>query len=105
MQRRVPAIGATDQVVGRAVLNDAPVLDPVESFKRHVWVAPYYEDDIPKLVDTIGAERVLFGSDWPHAEGLAEPASFVEDLPGFAADDVRRIMRDNALALSVPQVA
>jgi predicted TIM-barrel fold metal-dependent hydrolase len=79
--------------------------NPVEAFKRHVWVAPYYEDDIPKLVDTIGAERVLFGSDWPHAEGLAEPASFVDDLPGFAGDDIRRIMRDNALALSVPQVA
>jgi len=79
--------------------------DPVESFRRHIWVAPYYEDDIPGLAATIGSERVLFGSDWPHAEGLADPASFVDDLPGFADADIRRIMRDNALSLSIPQVA
>ena len=77
--------------------------DPVEAFRRHVWVAPYYEDDIPGLVASIGSERVIFGSDWPHAEGLAEPSSFVDDLPGFAEDDIRRIMRDNALDLSIPR--
>jgi predicted TIM-barrel fold metal-dependent hydrolase len=77
--------------------------DPVEVFRTNVWVAPYYEDDIPALLGKIGAERVLFGSDWPHAEGLADPASFVNDLPGVADDDVRRIMRDNALELSIPR--
>jgi predicted TIM-barrel fold metal-dependent hydrolase len=77
--------------------------DPVEVFRNNIWVAPYYEDDIPGLLGSIGAERVLFGSDWPHAEGLADPASFVNDLPGVADDDVRRIMRDNALELSIPR--
>ncbi|MGZ4707939.1 MAG: amidohydrolase family protein [Acidimicrobiales bacterium] len=77
--------------------------DPVEVFRNNIWLAPYYEDDIPGLVASIGAERVLFGSDWPHAEGLAEPSSFVNDLPGFADEDIRRIMRDNALELSIPR--
>ncbi len=76
--------------------------DPVEQLRAHVWVAPYYEDDIRALADAIGADRVLFGSDWPHAEGLAEPSSFVEDLEGFAESEIRQIMRDNALALSRP---
>ncbi|NLD78261.1 MAG: amidohydrolase family protein, partial [Acidimicrobiales bacterium] len=44
----------------------------------------------------------LFGSDWPHAEGLAEPKAFVEDLDGFGDDEIRRIMHDNAAALSQP---
>lgn len=44
----------------------------------------------------------MFGSDWPHAEGLAEPRSFVEDLDGFGDDEVRSIMRDNAESLSRP---
>ena len=52
---------------------------------------------------SIGADRVLFGSDWPHAEGLADPSSFVDDLPGFADDDIRRIMRDNARAVDPPK--
>lgn len=76
--------------------------DPVEALRRHVWVAPYYEDDVRHLVEAIGAERVLFGSDWPHAEGLAEPRSFVDDLDGFTDGEVRAIMRDNAESLSQP---
>ncbi len=76
--------------------------DPVQALRDHVWVAPYYEDDIRGLADAIGADRVLFGSDWPHAEGLAEPSSFVDDLAGFSDGEVRLIMRDNALALSRP---
>ena len=76
--------------------------DPVDQLRRHVWVAPYYEDDIRHLVDSIGVGHVLFGSDWPHAEGLADPTSFVHDLVGFTDDEVRRIMHDNADALSRP---
>ena len=73
--------------------------DPVEQLREHCWVAPYYEDDITRLKDLIGTERILFGSDFPHAEGLAEPTTFVDDLPGFSADETRRVMRDNAFAL------
>jgi predicted TIM-barrel fold metal-dependent hydrolase len=77
--------------------------DPVETFRRHVWVAPYYEDDIRGLADAIGADHVLFGSDYPHAEGIAVPASFADDLKGFTESEVRQIMRENALGLSVPR--
>jgi predicted TIM-barrel fold metal-dependent hydrolase len=76
--------------------------DPVATFKRHVWVAPYYENDIREVADLIGAERVLMGSDFPHAEGLAEPARFVEDLHGFSREEVRLVMRDNGRALVTP---
>jgi len=69
--------------------------DPRETFRRHVSVAPYFEDDIPSLVDLIGAERVLYGSDFPHAEGLREPLDFVKELDGLSAADVRAIMREN----------
>jgi predicted TIM-barrel fold metal-dependent hydrolase len=73
--------------------------DPFDTIKRHVWVTPYYEDDLRRLADTIGVERVLFGSDWPHGEGLAEPASFVEELTEFSPDEVQRIMRENCVEL------
>jgi predicted TIM-barrel fold metal-dependent hydrolase len=68
---------------------------PSEIFKRHVWVSPFHEENVPALAEVIGADRVLFGSDYPHAEGLAEPRDFVESLAGMSAADVRRIMRDN----------
>jgi len=75
--------------------------DPVESLRDHVWVMPFYEDDLVELVDTIGADRVIFGSDWPHPEGLADPADFVDDLAGLGPDQQRMIMRDNLRALAL----
>jgi predicted TIM-barrel fold metal-dependent hydrolase len=73
--------------------------DPLEQMRRNVWVTPYYEEDLHALADLIGVERILFGSDWPHGEGLAEPTDFAKELHDFDASDVRKIMRDNALAL------
>ena len=73
--------------------------DPREAFRKHFWVSPYYEDDIAELRDLIGADHILFGSDYPHGEGLAEPTEFVNDLPGFSQDEIRLIMRDNGLGL------
>jgi predicted TIM-barrel fold metal-dependent hydrolase len=73
--------------------------DPVEQFKSRVWVSPYYEDDLERLRDGIGADHILFGSDYPHAEGLASPTDFLYDLKGFDEDEVRRVMRDNARGL------
>jgi predicted TIM-barrel fold metal-dependent hydrolase len=62
-------------------------------------VSPYHEEDIVDLVNVIGASQVVFGSDFPHAEGLAEPAQFLEEIEGLPDDQVRAIMRDNALGL------
>jgi predicted TIM-barrel fold metal-dependent hydrolase len=75
-------------------------VDPVQQLRDHVWVSPYYEDDIRGVADVLGVDHVLFGSDFPHAEGLADPSSFVDDLEGFSEDEVRKIMRENALALT-----
>jgi predicted TIM-barrel fold metal-dependent hydrolase len=76
--------------------------NPVDIFRRHVWVSPFYEDDLPLIKELIGADHLLFGSDWPHAEGLAEPTAFIHDIPGFSADEAKRVMRDNAWALATP---
>jgi predicted TIM-barrel fold metal-dependent hydrolase len=70
--------------------------DPVEVFMDHVWVSPFFEDDVVGLVKLVGADRVIFGSDFPHAEGLSDPVSFVKELDGVPAADVRKIMHDNA---------
>jgi predicted TIM-barrel fold metal-dependent hydrolase len=81
--------------------------DPIEAFKRNVWVSPFHEDDIEALIDTIGADHVLFGSDFPHPEGLASPRSYVDHLPpGLSDDDMARIMGGNlAEILRVPVAA
>jgi predicted TIM-barrel fold metal-dependent hydrolase len=74
---------------------------PSAIFKRHVRVAPYPEDNIPRLVSELdGDDSVLvFGSDFPHAEGVVSPAAFEHLLDPLPDDMRRRIMRENAAAI------
>ena len=70
--------------------------DPIEQFKRQIWISPFHEDDLAELIGLIGADHVLFGSDFPHPEGLAEPTSYVDHLPpGLAESDLEQIMGGN----------
>jgi len=73
---------------------------PRDVFGEHVWVTPFWEDEIGALAGQVRVDRLLFGSDWPHAEGTLTPADFVtESLARLPDDCVRRIARDNALEL------
>jgi predicted TIM-barrel fold metal-dependent hydrolase len=72
---------------------------PSEILQQHLWVSPFPEEDIAGLAGVIGVGHVIMGSDWPHAEATPEPADYREGLNGFDDEDVKRIMRDNALAL------
>ena len=58
--------------------------DPVEVIKRNIYVSPFWEEDLGALAELIGVDHVLFGSDYPHPEGLADPASYVDELDGPA---------------------
>lgn len=71
---------------------------PTDIFRNHVSVAPFDDDDIRGLVDVIGADRVLLGSDYPHPEGHPDPATF---LAGHALTDaeVQLIAHDNTARL------
>ena len=78
---------------------------PVELFQQHVWVSPFFEDDVHDLIGLVGADRVVFGSDWPHAEGLENPASFAKELDGVSDADIHKIMYSNARGLVTPRSA
>ena len=73
---------------------------PREVFGEHVWVTPFWEDNVPKLLGDVRIDRLLLGSDWPHAEGTRQPADFVtETLADLPDEEVRRIAHDNAVEL------
>jgi predicted TIM-barrel fold metal-dependent hydrolase len=72
---------------------------PVETFKRSVWVNPFWEESLEHLIGLIGAERVCFGSDYPHAEGLAEPLSWIDEMPVLEPPVVQRIVSANMYEL------
>jgi predicted TIM-barrel fold metal-dependent hydrolase len=80
--------------------------DPIVAFKRNVYVSPFHEDDIAELIDLLGADHLLFGSDFPHPEGLADPCSYLEHLPaGLDEASIAGIMGGNLGRLMGVEVA
>ena len=64
-----------------------------------MWINPFWEDDVDQVAECIGADRVIFGSDWPHIEALPSPLDYVVELKNFTADDRRLILNDNVSEL------
>ena len=79
--------------------------DPLEQFTSHVWINPFWEDDVHEVVDHMGADRVVFGSDWPHIEGMPTPLHYVDELSGFDDATRKRILLDNVTELNTPAPA
>ena len=73
--------------------------NPVEVFKRNFVVHPFHEDDPRGLADLIGIDNVIFGSDYPHPEGLADPIAFVDELSEFTEEEQAKIMGGNLARL------
>ena len=79
--------------------------DPVETFRRNIWINPFWEDDVNETAAAMGADRVVFGSDWPHIEGMPKPLDFVAELEQFSDADRRKILLTNAEELTIPRPA
>lgn len=47
--------------------------DPLEVFRRNVWVSPFWEGSVADVVDMVGWDKVMFGSDYPHPEAFPNP--------------------------------
>jgi predicted TIM-barrel fold metal-dependent hydrolase len=52
------------------------------------------------VIKHMGADRVLFGSDWPHMEGLEHPQNIFDELDDVDSDHEKLILHDNAAALN-----
>jgi predicted TIM-barrel fold metal-dependent hydrolase len=72
---------------------------PLDVFRRNIWVSPFWEGSVEEVVSTVGWDRVLFGSDYPHPEGLAEPKDYYKYAEGMTEDRTRDFMGDNARRL------
>ena len=73
--------------------------DPVAVIKRNIYISPFWEEDLGALADLIGVDHVLFGSDYPHPEGLADPVSYLDELKGLDEESVTKIMGGNLAGL------
>ncbi len=76
---------------------------PSDIFRQHFVIAPYPEENVQRVVAETGIDPIVFGSDFPHGEGLAYPGQYVAaQLSSFSEEDQRRIMRDNMESFLAP---
>ena len=76
--------------------EEAPVLfdeDPVEIFNRNVWVHAFHEPDPKGLIDMgIPVDHIMFGSDFPHPEGMEDPLAYSEVVADLSPEQQAFIM-------------
>lgn len=79
---------------------------PSEIFKEKVFVSPHhFTEDIGAIIELLGPTQVLFGSDFPHAEGMSGIEDYRSSAEELAArtnrsdEEIRMFMRDNGLRL------
>ena len=61
----------------------------------NVWINPFWEDDVHEVVELMGADRVIFGSDWPHIEGMPAPLDYVAELKALTDETRQKILHDD----------
>ena len=73
-----------------AVLFDE---NPVEVFNRNVYVHIFHEPDPQGVIDLgIPVDHLMFGSDFPHPEGMADPLAYYEMVKDLPMDQQELIM-------------
>ncbi len=51
------------------------------------------------LVDLVGADRVVSGTDWPQGMSVWRPVEYVESIPGITEEEARTILCDNPVRM------
>jgi len=92
-----PLVSKLEKIYGRTPsLFDE---DPMVAFRRCIFVHPFHEEDTVGLVKLLGADNVLFGSDYPHPEGMFDPITFVDEIDELSEEDQAKIMGGNLAKL------
>ena len=69
--------------------------NPTDVVKRQIHVSPFWEEDLGAMADLLGHDRVLFGSDYPHPEGLANPRDYINEISHLPQELQAKIMGGN----------
>jgi predicted TIM-barrel fold metal-dependent hydrolase len=82
-------------MMGRRATWGQLEMRPSDYFRKHCFVAPFPEENVPRVVEAVGVDPIVFGSDFPHGEGLPEPTMYLGQIATFSEADQKAIMRNN----------
>ena len=73
---------------------------PSDYFRRQCYVTCEPDDETARFAaETVGAERLLFSTDYPHFDSAGGAVKAFGELEGLSADQRKRILWDNAAQL------
>lgn len=83
-----------------SLTKDTIKMLPSAYFKRHCWVAMEIGEPLKDVLDTLGHEKLIFGSDYPHPDHLHfDLANIANTLPELTAKQLSDILEENPKAL------
>ena len=53
------------------------------------------EENVDRVAEAVGLDPIVFGSDFPHGEGLPEPQMYLGQLKNLSDDQKKAVMRGN----------
>lgn len=68
---------------------------PSDIFREHFLVSPYPEENVKRPLEVLTIDQLVFGSDFPHGEGLDDPSKYVSTIQDLTDEDKKTMMRDN----------
>jgi predicted TIM-barrel fold metal-dependent hydrolase len=53
------------------------------------------EENVDRVAEAVGLDPIVFGSDFPHGEGLPEPQMYLGQLKNLSDDQKKAVVRGN----------
>src|SRR5205823_14011013 len=79
----------------RATFGDRLPARPSDIFRHHFRVSPFPEESVKRVLEVLSIDQLVFGSDFPHGEGLDDPSKYIVTIADLTEDDQKKMMRDN----------
>jgi predicted TIM-barrel fold metal-dependent hydrolase len=73
--------------------------EPTAAIRRCLYINPFWEDNVREVTEHLPLDHVLFGSDFPHPEGLKEPLSYLDELDCLTDEQKAMVMGGNLTKL------
>ena len=69
--------------------------DPMVALRRNVFIHAFSEPDPIGLIELLGVDNTMWGSDFPHPEGMRDPLAFSEAIESLSLDTRKAVMGGN----------
>ena len=69
--------------------------DPMDTLRRNVFIHAFSEPDPLGLIELLGVQNTMWGSDFPHPEGMRDPLAFSEEIESLPPDARKAVMGGN----------